>query len=689
MKSVTIILFALLLHRTQLGFALKEMNLIPDLDKVSHLGFLLSEILLTVRLHRCLAIITDDNYHTTYNQDFFRASSLYWPYFYIKVAESEDLMSPNYQMLQVVKLMRLYYCDIYLVTLLNGHQAKRFFQFIYKHKFFTAQQSFIVLHDDRLFVPDMYHIWSSAISTVFIKTNKSDCCSFLISTISPPTYLQGLTVTTDFITWNRKTRLKNHQLFWDKCTNLNGKLVPIIVSKHLPMTMANADNSNYIGLEVEIIKTLAEGLNFTPLFYANEDNGSNRWGRKLINGSYNGLLGEMMKNKAQFAIGDLHMYTFYNDILDFSWPYNHECLTFLTPESSQDNSWKTLIQPFSAEMWTGVLLSLLLVGSIFYAISYIHSHMVLMLTSTQVLEVRKKRKNSLKALMNSHGLHDVNFRKYINHMPLIQPQQKDIFDNIADCILFTSSMLMYVALPRMPRNWPLRVLTGWYWLYCILITATYRASFTAILANPPPRITIDTLQQLVQSRITVAVGEKENERFFNEAFDEEAQKIATKMDVIDNIDGLTQRIAMGDYAYYDNEYFLRHIRLMGGDRQNQVLHIMGDCIVHLPVAIGMTKNSPFKPNVDKYLKRFIESGLTNKWLKDITKNLPSEEETPQEAFMDMTKFISSFGALGIGYLFSFCAIGGEKLYFKYIVERHPAYDVYNPSLYYKFTRRYH
>lgn len=52
--------------------------------------------------------------------------------------------------------------------------------------------------------------------------------------------------------------------------------------------------------------------------------------------------------------------------MDLTIPYNSECLTFLTPEAVSDNSWKTLILPFSLGMWIGVLISLFSVGFVFY-----------------------------------------------------------------------------------------------------------------------------------------------------------------------------------------------------------------------------------------------------------------------------------------------------------------------------------
>lgn len=61
------------------------------------------------------------------------------------------------------------------------------------------------------------------------------------------------------------------------------------------------------------------------------------------------------------------------------------------------------------------------------------------------------------------------------------------FSEPANSSLYTYSMLLLVSLPKLPTGWSLRILTGWYWLYCLLVVTSYRASLTAILARPTPK----------------------------------------------------------------------------------------------------------------------------------------------------------------------------------------------------------
>lgn len=192
-------------------------------------------------------------------------------------------------------------------------------------------------------------------------------------------------------------------------------------------------------------------------------------------------------HRARFAIGDLHLFQSYLPLVELSLPHSVECLTFLTPESSADSSWQTFILPFSGGMWAGVLLSLFVVGSVFYAISFLNA--LLQSGSSQMGFFRCLRRRQKQLQLRRHRLSlRIELSRYRGQKRTRNSASgRDLFDDYATCILLTYSMLLYVALPRMPRNWPLRVLTGWYWIYCILLVATYRASFTAILANPAAR----------------------------------------------------------------------------------------------------------------------------------------------------------------------------------------------------------
>lgn len=203
----------------------------------------------------------------------------------------------------------------------------------------------------------------------------------------------------------------------------------------------------------------------------------------------------MSNAEADVALGDVHNSPFNFEIMDLSIPYSVECLTFITPEVLNDNSWKTLISPFSLGMWLGVLISLALAGIVFFVLSNVYKFIVD--TATQLSE-------------------------------------RDFFDSLSSCIMYTYSMILLVSLPRLPIRWSVRMLTGWYWIYCVLVVVAYRASLTSILATPTPRLTIDTLEVLSKSNLKSGASGEHNLNLFSLSLDEAAQKVALKIENVND-----------------------------------------------------------------------------------------------------------------------------------------------------------
>lgn len=259
---------------------------------------------------------------------------------------------------------------------------------------------------------------------------------------------------------------------------------------------------------------------------------------------------------------------------------------------------------------------------------------------------------------------------------MIKRQRKDLFDKFSNCIMYTYSMVLVVSLPKLPKHWSIRLLTGWYMIYCLLVVVSYRASLTAILANPSPRVTIDTLEQLAESPIGCGAWGNQIKDFFLTSLDEAGQKIGNKMIETNYPEAVIEDIIKGSFSFYENEHFLQEMRFKRSDEvEKEKLHVMAECAIHMPISLGLFKNSPIKPKVDTFLRRLIEAGLTNKWLADSIQNFQSSiDNEPQEALMDLKKLYGAFVALATGYLLAVLALIGENIYWKFVTKRNPNYD---------------
>ena len=140
------------------------------------------------------------------------------------------------------------------------------------------------------------------------------------------------------------------------------------------------------------------------------------------------------------------------------------------------------------------------------------------------------------------------------------------------------------------------------------------------------------------------------------------------------------RVAQGDFAYFENRLTLQQLRFKHELQQRETkqnLHIMDECAINMPISIGLDKNSPLKEQVDKYIRRMIEGGLIRKWLMNAIKSFESSiEPPPAEALMDLKKFYGALVALGCGYFLALLSFTVEKLYWRFVVEKHPDFDKY-------------
>lgn len=209
---------------------------------------------------------------------------------------------------------------------------------------------------------------------------------------------------------------------------------------------------------------------------------------------------------------------------------------------------------------------------------------------------------------------------------------------------------------------------------------------------------------MVDNHITCGGWGEEIKQFFLTSLDISGQKIGLKFEVMYDTDLAVERVAKGEFAYYENIYFLQYLRVRRQlvvkevgtkkdvntnqeSRGERNLHIMHDCVIHMPISIGLQKNSPLKPQMDRFLRRIVEAGLIKKWLKDVMLSIVSvdnteEEEDGNKPLMNLHKFYGAFVALGVGYLISICALAGEKIHWQCVVKKSPVYDKYAINIYY-------
>lgn len=129
------------------------------------------------------------------------------------------------------------------------------------------------------------------------------------------------------------------------------------------------------------------------------------------------------------------------------------------------------------------------------------------------------------------------------------------------------------------------------------------------------------MEQLTRSSLAVGGWNEESKEFFLASSDPYSQEIGNKFELIENEKDAIDGVANGTFGYYENSYFLRHIRGKRifeeeNGRKNKSekdtgsavkynMHIMEECVVYMPIALGLEKNSPLKSYVDLWVFHMI------------------------------------------------------------------------------------
>ncbi|KAL2720880.1 ionotropic receptor 40a-like [Vespula squamosa] len=709
-RTIFITLFCI--HFT-LGFKKRYLQIDHCKKSARHLRPVIDQLIEEItNRSTCTVFVTDRIYHGLINNNKKLFNILKYN---ILLRDNEEFSPPRQRIQKILEHSKTARCNGYVILIANGLLVSEFLKYVERKELVNTHGFFLLLHDYRILTSDLNYIWNRIINVVFVHQYKpykyrsgetSTQPIINLETVYFPNRKQKFVITKYLDTWyNGKFRYgKNH--FVQKISDLKGKTLRVSVFEHIPAVTKESQNfykggpsysAKGLGVEFEVcirilfsskyylIRVISQFMNFKAHYYMPYNIDNDRWGALEKNGTYTGLIGEAVARRAAFYIGDLHYTSYLLQFFELSIPYNTECLTFLTSESLTDNSWKLLILPFKLYTWIAVLFTLLLAGGIFHLFSLSYQKHII---------ICKDVKQKLVNINEPDKIKDLRIKKAKKGIYL--------FTEAQNSMLYTYSMLLLVSLPRLPNPWALRVLIGWWWIYSILVVVIYRASMTASLANPVATITIDTLDQLARSSISVGGWSNESKEFFLQSSDFDSQEIGNKFQLIKNEKESIEKVANGSFGYYENEFSLRfaHITKYALEKKQEEnntqnnktsgvkhnLHIMKDCIINMPIALGMDKNSPLKPYIDLWVRRMIEVGLVNKWLSDVI--YPSQliekqqEKMSEKALVNLHKLYGALVALSIGYFVSLIILLSEILHWKYIILNNPEYDKYHLDKFY-------
>uniref|UniRef100_A0A669EEY1 Glutamate receptor n=1 Tax=Oreochromis niloticus TaxID=8128 RepID=A0A669EEY1_ORENI len=114
------------------------------------------------------------------------------------------------------------------------------------------------------------------------------------------------------------------------------------------------------GFCIDILKKIAKSVKFTYDLYL-VTNGKHG---KKVNGTWNGMVGEVVLKNAHMAVGSLTINEERSEVIDFSVPFIETGISVMVSRSNGTVSPSAFLEPFSADVWVMMFVMLLLVSAV-------------------------------------------------------------------------------------------------------------------------------------------------------------------------------------------------------------------------------------------------------------------------------------------------------------------------------------
>ncbi|KAK8405662.1 hypothetical protein O3P69_001863 [Scylla paramamosain] len=377
--------------------------------------------------------------------------------------------------------------------------------------------------------------------------------------------------------WQAEQALPSHlQLFPGGFEDMSGHSVRVVAKTLFPFMeferhdpAPGAPVTPMDSLDVRMLDTVAEILNFTYVVRPPKDE---QWGTK-VDGVWTGMVGTLEAEEA-----DVSMMLFWSfarkQVIDFTRIYTNEPFVMITRKPRPLPQHLALVRPFSDIVWTAVLFSTMLAGGALWALQ--------------------------KTWASFSG----------GHAP-----------SLSTSLLHTWGMLLEDPPVRTPSNTTGQMLVGWWWLFCLLLTASYRSSLIAHLSVPTTPPPIDTLKQLLSvpgATWGIEPGFGLGWDWFKLNQNPEVQAMFRTLQVMDMADQMPQ-VLKGRHAFFTWKYYIKTIVASRYTNLQGVtpIHMGLEEFVPGSTGWGVRKGLPFLPPMDRIHDRLVEAGLVNHWLDEL------------------------------------------------------------------------
>ncbi|XP_069045115.1 glutamate receptor ionotropic, delta-1 isoform X3 [Lepisosteus oculatus] len=264
---------------------------------------------------------------------------------------------------------------------------------------------------------------------------------------------------------------------WDSSRGLNGSLkesriengmqgvtVKVVTLLEEPFVMV-AENilgqpKRYKGFSIDVLDALAKNLGFKYEIYQVSDS---KYGTQLPNGSWNGMIGELINKRADLAVSAITITPERESVVDFTKRYMDYSVGILLRKPEEKINIFSLFAPFDLAVWACIAAAIPVVGVLIFVLNRIQS---------------------------------VRTQNPTTHQQ--QPPSSSVSTSLHSAIWVVYGAFVQQGGDSIVSSMALRIVMGSWWLFTLIVCSSYTANLAAYLTVSQMDNTVRTFQDLAK-----------------------------------------------------------------------------------------------------------------------------------------------------------------------------------------------
>jgi len=360
-----------------------------------------------------------------------------------------------------------------------------------------------------------------------------------------------------------KPELAIHKQTWIVSTVLTA---PFTMRRSSPRQLSG--NSEFEGYVIDLIAELSRmiGFNYKIRLCKDEKHGS-----RQSNGSWDGMLGELIRNEADIAVTDLTITKAREQAVDFTYPFMSTGVSILFKKPEVGSSLFGFLSPFTTRAWLCILLAVVGISLIFFISGRVSPY---------------EYKTNVDELKNDFS--------------------------VITCFWFMAGSLLQNGSDLMPTAISTRIIASFWYFFALIMITSYTANLAAFLTIEElkyPFTSADELARMSIDKINYGCTESGSTRTtFRDSFHPSLKRLSVNMEqhsnwfVSSNKNGI-ERVLNGGFAL-----FMEAAAIEYAVERNCDLIRIGGLLDSKSYGIATKKDSPIRQILSRGILKLQEQG---------------------------------------------------------------------------------